>query len=89
MICVVVYDVPDDAARLKVAETCLDYALRRIQYSTFLGEMSTTRQVEMLLKMKRKLRGRAANVQVFPLCERDVRLHKVLDIPRGVKASVK
>ena len=80
--CVVVYDVPDDAARLKVSETCLDYGLRRIQYSTFLGEMSTTRQTELLLKVKRKLAGRAANVQVFPLCERDLRLHKVLNVPK-------
>lgn len=88
MICVVVYDVPDDAARLKVAETCLDYGLQRIQYSTFLGEMNTTRQVEMLLKIKAKLRGRPANVQVFPLCERDVRLRKMLDIPRAARPGV-
>ena len=83
MMCVVVYDVPDDAARLKVSETCLDYGLQRIQYSTFLGEMSTTRQTGLLLKVQRKLAGRAANVQVFPLCDRDLRLHKVLDVPKG------
>jgi CRISPR-associated protein Cas2 len=82
MMCVVVYDVPDDAARLKVAETCLDYGLERIQYSTFLGEMSTTRQVELLHKVKRRLAGRPANVQIFPLCERDLRLRKVLNIPK-------
>lgn len=85
MMCVVVYDVPDDAARLKVSETCLDYGLARIQYSTFLGEMSTTRQTELLLKVRKKLRGRAANVQIFPLCEHDARLHKVLDIPKPAK----
>lgn len=88
MMCVVVYDVPNDAARLKVAETCLDYGLQRIQYSTFLGEMSTTRQVELLLKMKRKLGRRAANVQIFPMCDRDVRLRKVLDIPKQNEGAV-
>lgn len=88
MMCVVVYDVPDDAARLKVSETCLDYGLQRIQYSTFLGEMSTTRQTELLLKVKRKLGGRAANVQVFPLCDRDLRLRKILHIAAPVREAV-
>ena len=82
MMCVVVYDIPDDSARLKVAETCLDYGLQRIQYSTFQGEMSQARQTELLLKVKRKLDGRAADVQIFPLCERDMRLHKVLRIEK-------
>ena len=65
MMCVVVYDVPDDAARLKVSETCLDYGLRRIQYSTFLGEMRPTGQTGLLRKVKRKLAGGGVTVKVF------------------------
>jgi hypothetical protein len=35
-----IYDIPDDRARQKVADACLDYGLERIQYSAFLGELT-------------------------------------------------
>ncbi len=39
-----VYDIPDDRVRTRVAETCLDYGLLRIQYSAFFGELSVNHQ---------------------------------------------
>ena len=35
-----IYDIPDDRARQKIADACLDYGLQRIQYSAFLGELT-------------------------------------------------
>ena len=32
-----VYDIPDDRKRTKIADACLDYGLDRIQFSAFLG----------------------------------------------------
>ncbi|MGB9880221.1 MAG: CRISPR-associated endonuclease Cas2, partial [Anaerolineae bacterium] len=37
MRCVVVYDIPDDRVRARVADVCLDYGLERIQFSAFQG----------------------------------------------------
>lgn len=71
MQCVLVYDIPNDAKRGKVADACLDYGLDRIQYSAFLGDLAPTHQEELMLKIKRLLGTVAGNVQLFPVCERD------------------
>jgi len=76
--CLLIYDIPDDRVRAKVADICLDYGLERIQYSTFFGRLSHNRQEEILQKLRRQVGRAAANVQLFPICERDLRLHKEL-----------
>lgn len=76
MICLVVYDIPSDRLRAKVADICLDYGLERIQYSAFLGELSHNRQGELLQKLRRQVGKREANVQLFPICEKDLRLRR-------------
>jgi CRISPR-associated protein Cas2 len=78
MFCLVVYDIPDDAARTKVADVCLDYGLQRIQYSAFAGDISPNHQAELFLKIRRHIGNRAANVQLFPICERDLRQRRAL-----------
>ena len=76
MICLLVYDIPNDRLRAKVADICLDYGLERIQYSAFLGELNHNRQGELLQKLRRQVGKREANVQLFPICERDIRLRR-------------
>ncbi len=71
MHCLVVYDIPDDAVRTKVADVCLDYGLERIQYSAFEGVLSRNHQQELLLKIKKRLGRKEGNVQVFPICQED------------------
>lgn len=71
MHCLVVYDIPDDNVRTKVADICLDYGLERIQYSAFEGILSRNHQEELLLKIKKRLGKREGNVQVFPVCQED------------------
>ncbi|MFQ6102491.1 MAG: CRISPR-associated endonuclease Cas2 [Anaerolineae bacterium] len=73
MQCLVVYDISDDRIRGKVADTCLDYGLDRIQYSAFLGDLEPTHQEELLLKITHQLGKKAGNVQLFPICEKDWR----------------
>ena len=80
MHCLVVYDISSDAIRTKVADICLDYGLNRIQYSAFLGSLSANHQQELMLKVKRRLGKSDGNVRLFPLCERDYRLHKEVGI---------
>lgn len=85
MQCLVVYDIPDDRTRTKVADVCLDYGLDRIQYSAFQGDLSVTHQEELMLKMQRVLGQKVGNVQLFPLCESDWRARKVVSDGKRVK----
>ena len=73
-----IYDITEDRARTKVADLCLDYGLERIQYSAFWGDLPRTLQEELLLKIGRVLRGKAAEVRLIPLCERDLERSKKL-----------
>lgn len=74
-----IYDIPDDRARTKIADVCLDYGLLRIQFSAFLGELSRTHQEELLLQIKHRLGRKAGNVQLFPLDEQSWSRRKVID----------
>jgi len=76
MKCLLVYDIPDDKVRTKIAEICLDYGLLRIQYSAFFGDMNHNHQEEIIQRIKRKLGKKAGNIQLFPICEKDLRLRK-------------
>ncbi len=76
MICLLVYDIPSDRLRAKVADICLDYGLERVQYSTFLGELNHNRQGELLQKLRRRIGKQEANVRLFPICEKDLRLRR-------------
>lgn len=63
----VIYDIPHDGTRTKVADVCLDYGLDRIQYSAFSGELSRTHQEELWLRIKRKVGKRTAKVFIVPM----------------------
>ncbi len=76
MVSLVIYDIADDKLRAKVADICLDYGLERIQYSAFIGELNHNRQEEILQKIRRKVGNNEADVQLFPICEKDLRLRK-------------
>lgn len=68
-----IYDIPSDRLRGKVANACLDYGLERIQLSAFQGSLTHNRQEELLQRIRRIIGPHAANVQLFPICERDLR----------------
>ena len=66
-----IYDIPDDGIRTKVADICLDYGLDRIQYSAFLGKLSRNHQEELILKIGDRLGERPGKVSLIPVCKRD------------------
>lgn len=72
MITLFVYDITNDRARTKIAQVCLDYGLKRIQYSAFLGELNTNRQEELWLKCRRQLGEKPGNLQLFVLTPQDM-----------------
>lgn len=78
-----VYDIPDDRKRAKIADACLDYGLDRIQFSAFLGWLPHTRQEELFLKVKKILGKKHGNIQMFPVCAEDWQKRKVIDQAGG------
>lgn len=74
-----IYDIAHDGARTKVADVCLDYGLERIQYSAFLGQLTSTHQRELLLKIRQRLGEHGANIQVFPLDEKAWAARRVIE----------
>ncbi len=73
MRCLLIYDIPNDGVRSKVADFCLDYGLDRVQYSAFLGELSTNHQEELMLKIEARLGKAAGKIELFPICKQDWR----------------
>ncbi len=65
------YDIPHDGTRTKVADICLDYGLDRIQYSAFLGDLHRVHQEELMRKLGKRLGRRPGKIQLFPLCAKD------------------
>lgn len=72
MITLFVYDISNDRIRTKISQICLDYGLKRIQYSAFLGDLSLNRQEELWLKCRRQLGEAAGNLQLFVLTPQDL-----------------
>jgi CRISPR-associated protein Cas2 len=66
-----IYDIPHDGIRTKIADLCLDYGLDRVQYSSFMGRLRRTHQEELMLKIKKKLGKRPGDVRLIPICEKD------------------
>jgi CRISPR-associated protein Cas2 len=69
MQCLLIYDIPHDGTRQKIADACLDYGLERIQFSAFCGNLSRAHQRELLKIVQRRLGRHAGNIQFFPLDE--------------------
>lgn len=76
-----VYDIPDDRLRARVADTCLDYGLVRIQYSAFFGELSANHQEELILKLRRRVGRAPSNIQLFPIAEREIKQRRIIHVP--------
>lgn len=62
-----IYDIPHDGTRQKIADACLDHGLERIQYSAFIGELSKTHQRSLWTRIGERLGNHAANVQLIPI----------------------
>jgi CRISPR-associated protein Cas2 len=70
----VLYDIPDDAVRTKIADVCKDYGLERIQFSAFCGFLTRNKREELFLRLGHTLGERPGKILLQPVCEKDVRL---------------
>lgn len=77
---ILIYDIPDDRVRYKVAERCKDYGLSRIQYSAFAGDIDRNRREELMLRLRKTLGKKDGNIRIQPVCSRDLSLAKEIII---------
>ena len=75
----IIYDIEEDKIRNKTAEFCKDYGLKRIQYSAFQGDMNRNRREELYLKLRKLLGENKGNIQIFPICEKDLAMRKKVE----------
>ena len=78
----IIYDIPSTKIRTKIADACMDYGLERIQWSAFLGDINHNRREELEARLRKTLGRRAGNIQVFPLCQKDIGLRVVIEISK-------
>lgn len=81
----VLYDIPSDRARVRVADACLDYGLDRIQYSAFVGALSRAHRQELMLRIERLLEHQPARVR-FILLD-DIAWQQQYVIERGAQGG--
>ncbi|MEM2025592.1 MAG: CRISPR-associated endonuclease Cas2 [Desulfurococcaceae archaeon] len=67
LITLVIYDVSDDELRLQVAKYLKSKGLKRIQKSAFAGPLTSARRADLVAGLKAIIKGKEANVQVYPL----------------------
>ncbi|MEA3350928.1 MAG: CRISPR-associated endonuclease Cas2 [Chloroflexota bacterium] len=79
MHCLLIYDIPSDNKRTKIADACLDYGLDRIQYSAFIGKLVNTHQEELMLRIGKILGSKPGNIQLYPICHKDWTKRQIID----------
>ena len=67
-----IYDIVEDKLRAKIADACLDFGLRRIQYSAFAGGLNRNNREELFLRLKTLLGDDLGKILLQPVCEKDV-----------------
>lgn len=67
----VLYDVEHDGTRQKFANICFDYGLDRVQYSAFLGRLTSNRRQELFRKLQKTLGDGRGAVRLFVIGDRD------------------
>jgi CRISPR-associated protein Cas2 len=80
----VIYDIEEDKLRTRIFETCKDYGLKHVQYSTFYGDLNHNRREELFLKLKKLIGSKHGKVVVVPVCDKDEKLIKSVDTTIGI-----
>jgi CRISPR-associated protein Cas2 len=75
----VLYDIPDDTVRTKIAGVCKDYGLQRIQFSAFCGPLTRNMREQLFLRLGDTLGTRPGKILLQPVCEKDCRTRLLVD----------
>ncbi|MCX8205180.1 MAG: CRISPR-associated endonuclease Cas2 [Candidatus Nezhaarchaeota archaeon] len=67
MMTLVIYDIPDDDLRLRVAAFLKSKGLKRVQRSAFIGPLTSSQRSDLAAGLAKLIRGERANIQIYPL----------------------
>ncbi len=81
----VLYDIPHDRTRSKVAERCFDYGLQRFQYSAFHGRLTRNRREELALVLAELIEVYGGAITLLPVCDADHQQREDLYVPPPVR----
>ncbi len=85
MKCILIYDIPKDRIRIKIADACMDYGMQRIQFSAFCGNLARTHQEELIQKARKRLGKNAGKVYLYCIGEKEWAQHiEVLCEPKAM-----
>lgn len=75
----VIYDIVKDRIRKKIADICLNYGLKRIQYSAFQGDINTTRRRALEDKLTEQLGKSEGKIEILSVCAKDYDKRTVIE----------
>ena len=67
----VMYDIPKDKTRNKIAKFCEEAGIYRVQYSVFLGDLNNAQRKELRAKFEELINPEEDSIYIFPMCEDD------------------
>ena len=74
----VIYDIVNTRKRTKIARTCQNYGLYRVQKSVFLGNISSNDIDELTVRCKDLINLKKDSLYIFPMCADDFKKVKLL-----------
>ncbi|MEM2498246.1 MAG: CRISPR-associated endonuclease Cas2 [Candidatus Nezhaarchaeales archaeon] len=80
MITLVIYDIPDDRLRLRVAKFLKLKGLKRIQKSAFAGPLTSSQRSDVVAGLAKLIKGEEANIQIYPLTQASFNQRVVLGV---------
>ena len=78
MIVWVLYDIEDDKARTKVAKTCKQAGLYRVQFSVFLGMLEANAKDTLELQITDIINKEKDSVYMFPMSKNELQATALL-----------
>ena len=74
----VIYDIVNDRKRGKIAKTCKNKGLYRVQKSVFLGSLNKNQIDELKIMCEDIIDEEKDSVYIFPMCDDDFKKVKLL-----------
>ena len=78
MIVWVLYDIEDNKARTKIAKACKQAGLYRVQYSVFLGTLTSHGKDSLTLQVEELMDEEKDKVYIFPMSKDELRQTELL-----------
>ncbi|MEE9430980.1 MAG: CRISPR-associated endonuclease Cas2 [Melioribacteraceae bacterium] len=73
MICWVMYDIKKDKTRTKISKACEQIGLTRVQYSVFLGTLSSNEKDTLEIMIEELMDEKEDSIYIFPMSKDELK----------------